>query len=196
MKPMLDWSRARKSWLRLAQGAVWVGSVLGGFLLPPPVGISATDEKAWLRLGQFIIAVVVGLILLAGRKWHQPKHTLRWAASAVLFLVIGIAAFFLYQQLTLSWTGGYNGARVVTGASFTPQGLAYSLQNPQLSRDALIDDFAGQIENIWTRDSINHRRLILAALYLSCLPLFTICLLAIAQAVQCGGQNSKRRGKG
>ena len=48
-------------------------------------------------------------------------------------------------------------------------------------------------ENIWTRESINNRRLILAATYLSCLPLFTICLIAIIQAAQCGVSLPKRR---
>ena len=59
--------QARKSWLVLMQGVLWVGGVLGGFLLPPPVGVSADDEKTWLRLGQFIVAVVLGLEILAAR---------------------------------------------------------------------------------------------------------------------------------
>jgi hypothetical protein len=184
--------QARKSWMTLAQGGLWVGGILGGFVLPPPVGVTANDEKIWLRLGQFIIAILLGLVFLAGRRWSQSRHSLRWGGAALLFLTLAVAAFFRYQQLTLAWTGNYSGDRVVIGSVFTLQGLSYTAQNPRISSDDLIFDFAGQTENIWTRESINRRRLLLAATYVSCLPLFTICLIAVVQAVQCGSRMAKR----
>ena len=174
---------ARKNWLPLAQGGLWIGGILGGFLMPPPIGISAGDEKIWLRLGQFIIAVVLGLVFLAARRWGRQQYSLRWGGAALLFLVIAIAAFFRYQQLTLDWTGTYIGDKVVIGSELTPQGRNYISENPKLSNDELIFKFAGKTEQIWTRDSINHRRLLLAATYVSCLPLFTICLMSVVQAV-------------
>jgi hypothetical protein len=186
--------QSRKSWLGLTQGTLWLCGIFGGFLLPPPAGILAGDEKVWLRLGQFIVGVLLGLVFLATRQWKQPRHALKWGATALLFLVFAVAAFFLYQQLTLGWTGVYdNTVRVVVGSEFTPQGEAYMKKNPGKSRDELITDFTGVIENIWTRESINRRRLILAATYVSCLPFFTICLMAVVQAIQCAGQMPKRR---
>ena len=185
--------QSRKSWLVLAQGALWVGGVLGGFLLPPPVGVAAGDEKIWLRLGQFIVGVVLGLVFFAARRWNQPKHALKWCGVALLFLILASAAFFRYQQLTLAWTGNYGGDKVVIGSEYTPQGFSYRTKNPELSLDKLIDDFTGVTENIWTRESINRRRLLLAATYVSCLPLFTICLIAVVQAVHCGGARKPRR---
>lgn len=185
--------QSRKSWLVLAQGALWVGGILGGFLLPPPVGVSAGDEKVWLRLGQFIVGVVLGLVFFAARRWNQPRHALKWCGVALLFLVFAVAAFFRYQQLTLAWTGIYEGDKVVVGSAYTPQGLAYTTANPKVSLDELISDFTGVTENIWTRESINRRRLLLASTYVSCLPLFTICLIAVVQAVQCGSARKARR---
>ena len=184
----------RKSWLTLAQAAVWLGGVLGGFLLPPPVGVSAGDEKIWLRLGQFILAVLLGLAFFAGRQWNQRRHALRWCAAALVFLLLAVAAFFRYQQLTLAWTGNYAGQRVVIGSAYTAQGVSYTTKNPSLSCDDLIFDFAGKTEDIWTRDSINRRRLLLAATYVSCLPLFTLCLIAVVQAVQCGRSVARKKG--
>ena len=172
---------------------MWVGGILGGFLLPPPVGVTASEEKVWLRLGQFTIAVVLGLVFLAARRWHQPRHALRWGGVGLLFLFLGVAAFFCYQRLTLAWTGGYAGDKIVIGSACTPQGRAYMEKNPTLSRDDLISDFAGQTENIWTRDSIDQRRLILAGTYVSCLPLFTICLIAVVQAAQSGRPKTKSK---
>jgi hypothetical protein len=186
---------ARKSWLTLTHGALWVGGILGNFLLPPPVGISAVDEKIWLRLGQFIVAVVLGLEVLAARRWNQPRHSFRWGAVALLSLVIAVAAFFRYQQLTLAWTANYAGDRVVVGAEFTQQGRAYAEANPNISTDELVFNFAGKTGEIWTRDSIDRRRLVLAATYISALPLFTICLIATVQAMQSSERVAQRRTK-
>ena len=178
--------QARKGWLVLAQGALWLCGILGGFLLPPPVGILASEEKLWLRLGQFIIAVVLGLVLFASRRWHEARHALWWSGVAVLSLGLALAVFFRYQQLTLAWTANYAGQKVVAGSVLTPAGQAYLQANPGISSDDLIMDFAGRTSDIWTADSINHRRLGLAAAYVSCLPLFTVCLIAVVQALACG----------
>src|ERR1035441_1848740 len=58
-------------------------------------------------------------------------------------------------------------------------------KNPNLSLDALLEDFTGRAEDVWTRESINRRRLALAGLYVSCLPWFTVCVVAVVQAIQC-----------
>ena len=189
-----DWlQQTRKNWIVLTQAALWLGGILGGFLLPPPVGVSASDEKIWLRLGQFIVAVVLGLVFFAARRWNQPRHATRWGGVAVFFLAVAVTTFFRYQQLTLNWTAEYVGDKVVIGSVYTPQGSSYRQKNPNISTADLVFDFAGRTEEIWTRESIHRRRLILAATYVSCLPLFTICLIAVVQAIQCGGGKKKRR---
>ncbi len=197
MNPRSENSRwlqtARKSWLLLAQGALWLAGILGGFLLPPPVGVSAADEKIWLRLGQFIVAVVLGLEILAARRWNQPRHSLRWGAVALLALVISVGAFFRYQQLTLGWTANYNESKVVVGTEFTSQGRTFAEANPKLSTDELVFKFAGKTGDIWASQSIDRRRLTLAAVYVSCLPLFTICLIALVQAMQSGDRPAARK---
>ena len=186
---------ARKSWLTLTQGALWVGGTLGTFLLAPPAGVSAADEKIWLHVGQFIMAVVLGLVILAARRWHQPQHSLRWGAVALFSLAIAVTAFFGYQQLTQVWTATYDQGRTVVGAEFTQQGRAYAEANPKISTDELVFDFSGNTEEIWTRESIHRRRLMLAATYVICLPLFTICLIAVVQATQSSERIARRRTK-
>src|ERR1035438_4446568 len=120
MKSRSEYSRwlqaARKSWLTLTHGALWAGGLLCNFLLPPPVGVSSADDKIWLRFGQFIVAIVLGLEVLAARRWHQPRHSLRWGALALLALALASGAFFRYQQLTLAWTANYAGEKVIVGA--------------------------------------------------------------------------------
>ena len=159
--------------------------------MPPPVGTQASDQKLWLRLGQFIIAVVLGLVFLASRRWRQPRHAIWWSCTALFCLVLGVAVFFRYQQLTLAWTASYAGQKVVVGSALTPAGQAYVQVNPGISVEDLVLDFAGRTDAIWTADSINRRRLVLAGIYAGCLPLFTICLIAVVQAVGCGTQGPR-----
>ena len=181
--------------MALTQGALWLCGILGGFLLPPPVGFSTSDDKIWLRLGQFVIAVMLGLVFLTTQRWNQPRHSLRWGGAAAVSLAIAVTAFFCYQQLMLAWTCNYGGDKTVIGSVFTPHGLSYRQKNPEISYDELVGDFAGRTDEIWTRESINRHGLILAATYVSCLPLFTICLIAVVQAIQCSGRMTKRGAK-
>ena len=185
--------QTRKSGLAMTQGAVWLGGILGGFLLPPPAGVAAGDKKVWLRLGQFIIAVVLGLVFFAAQRWTQPRHAFKWCGVSLLSLALAVSAFFRYQQLTGAWTVNYNGDQVVVGSVLTTQGQAFSEKNPKVGGEGLLDNFAGRAEDIWTRESINRRRLVLAATYVSCLPLFTVCLIAVIQAAQCGVSLPRRR---
>jgi len=114
-------------------------------------------------------------------------------AEVVRDLLVEAPRHDALQHLTLAWTALYDEQKVVIGSVYTAQGLSYTEQNPKISCDELIFQFKGVIENIWTRESINRRRLVLAATYVSCLPLFTICLIAVVQAIQCGGKPAKRR---
>lgn len=138
------WLRqTRKSGAAMTQGALWLAGILGGFLLPPPVGVSAGGDKIWLRLGQFIVAMILGFVFFAAQRWSQPKHAFKWCGGAMLCLLLAVAAFFRYQQLSLDWTGNYNESKVVVGSIYTPQGKANSEANPELSRDQLVFDFKG-----------------------------------------------------
>ena len=181
-----DWlKQAQKSWLILGQGGTWLLGVIGGFLLPPPVGVAEGGDKTWLRFGQFLAAVLMGLIFFGVLKWKQKKHAKWWWLADFLALFFGTACFFDYQRLTTSWTGNYSGQKIVVGSLYTPHGRQYVEKNPNLSRDALLEDFIGRPEEVWTPESINRRRLALAGLYVSCLPWFAVSAVAVVQAIQC-----------
>lgn len=190
------WLRqARKSWLTMSQGALWLGGVLGSFLLPPPVGTQASEEKVWLRLGQFIVAVVLGLVFFVAQRWRASRYALAWWGTSLLFLGIAVGVFFRYQQLTIEWTANYQGEKVVIGSVYTPEGSSYAAEHPGISADKLVEDFTGKTEDIWQRATMDRRRLPLAAAYVSCLPAFTICLIAVVQAIQCTAPKPRRARK-
>jgi amino acid transporter len=170
-------------WGVLVQGSVWVLGTVGAFLLPPPIGLIGGDEKGLAKVAQFIISVVLGLAFVAGRRWKNRKHLARWSLASAGLLVVSICCFLAYQYLLYSFTCKYNGQAVIIGTSYTQQGAYYTHENPGEACDDLLDDFAGRAEDIWTKDSITRCRLALAFTYILCIPVFTISMIAVVQAI-------------
>jgi hypothetical protein len=84
---------------------------------------------------------------------------------------------------------------IIGGDSYTAHGREYHEQNPHLPPERLVMDFAGQVEKIWTRESLVQRRLLLAGLYVLAMPIFTISLMSIVQAIHCAAGKTTRRKK-
>lgn len=175
----------RKSWALLAEIAVFIFGVVSTFVLPPPGWIAAGADKLPVRLAQFVVTVLVGLIFLVVHKWGKRKHVKRWAIITVGSLVLSLAAFFLYQRLLDTRTCQYANVAVVIGTAYTSHGQSYVDLNPHLTCSDLLDDFGGRAEDIWTSNSINNSRYILALTYIATIPLFTICIIAVVQALHC-----------
>lgn len=171
-------TQSRKNWAVLTQLAVFIIGIVGGFLIPPPAGISETEDTGWLRLGQFVITVTVGVIFLANLG-SRKRNIRRWWIVSTCFLIMAVMSFFLYKHLTYRWTCTYFGDTVVVGSQHTQMGKHYVEQNPDISCRQLLVDFAGGTDKIWTKDSIDRNRWILGVTYISCIPLFALCIIAL-----------------
>lgn len=178
--------------MALAQAAVWVCGVIVSFLLPPPVD-TPRDGQSWVRFAQFSTAIVIGLVLLAAFRWKLKSHAFRWGGVSLGCLILGTVAFFSYQLLVARWTVPYDEQPKLIGSSLTGRGQQIRAASPERTNEQLLNDVAGQVEKVWTRNSVIERRLILAAVYVAAMPLFTICLIAITQAIQCMSIERKRR---
>jgi len=182
----------KKTWGLLAEFAVFIFGVVGSFLLPPPGWVPSSGDKTVVRLAQFIVAVLVGLIFLLVQTWNKKKHVASWAIFTVVFLVLSLSAYFGYQHLLDTRTCQYADQAVVIGTRYTEHAESYVGMTPNSTCTSLLQDFAGKADDIWTKDSINKSRYILAGTYILNLPLFTICIIAVVQALYC----SQLKGRG
>lgn len=182
----------KKTWGLLAQVAVFIFGVVGSFLLPPPGWVTAAGDTTIVRLAQFIVAVLAGLIFLLVQKWNRKKHVSRWAIIAMVCLVASVVAYFGYQHLLDTRTCEYAGHRLVVGTVLTPHAQTYVAQNLDSNCKTLLEDFAGKADDIWTRNSVNRSRYLLAGAYILNLPLFTICIIAVVQALNCSRTKARR----
>ena len=138
------------------------------------------------------VAVLVGLIFLVVQRWKTKRHVSRWAIFAAMFLVLSVLSFFAYQHLLDTRTCRYARTSVVIGTRYTIRAETYIGENPTSTCASLLEDFAGQVEDIWTKDSINNSRYILAGVYILNLPLFTVCIISLVQALYCSQSKRSR----
>lgn len=140
----------------------------------------------WIRFAQFVITIVIGVLLLTELRWKRKKDVFAWAGTSIVFLLLGTATFFGYQIYAARWTASYNRQPVIIGGNaYTAAGREYHVEKPNLSPADLLMHAGGKAEKIWLRDTLEQRRLLLAAIYLLAMPLFTISLMSIVQAIQC-----------
>jgi len=187
------YKQARNNWAVLAQASIWAIGIIGSFLLPPPVSISKEDEKIWLRLAQFVIAILLGLLFVVARKWNEERHSKWWATSGAVLLLLSLLLFVGYQYLSFSLTCKYYSQTVVVGSSYTPRGTYYVEKNPGISCETLLKHFAGRVEDVWTKESITRNRIVLAVAYIGSIPFFVACIIGVIQALSITDKKNKRK---
>jgi hypothetical protein len=179
-----DWGAIlKKRWASISQIAIWLGTLIGGFMLPPAIGLTKEDNDVWRKFGAFILTLTVGLLFLASRRWKSKPYRAKWTVAAIGFLVLAAVSFVEYQWLSDERTCLYLGKKVVIGTQYTAHGLDYVQGNPGISCTNLLEDFAGKADDVWTTKSINRSRILLGTTYVVALPLFSICVLALLQAI-------------
>jgi hypothetical protein len=196
MEPVSQVKQSKELWAILKGGtallqvAAWILGTMAGFLLLP-TEISREDEKAWLKLAPFVIAVVLGLMVIAARRWSPEKHLGRWWFVAIALFIFSISGFIGYGYLSYSWTCKYNNQTLIIGTSLTDQGRYYVRQNPGISCEDLLMDFAGKVEDIWTKESINRCRILLAGIYINLIPIFAMSMISVIQVIHITNQKNK-----
>lgn len=175
-------SGAKKGWWRLAQNATWILGVIGSFVLPLPF----MEAGGWLKFTKFLVAVLVGLMLVLTEKWKAKKHTWVWFWVTLGLLVCATGAFITYQLALDQWAVRYNAKQTVIGSEATMAADARQWQEEHHETlEQLIMDYAGATEKIWSRDELRLRRFQIAALYVGSAALFSVMLISLLQSLRC-----------
>ena len=162
---------------------VFIVGIVGSFVIAPPGGVASGGNTTLINFSKFIVAALAGLILILVHKWNQRKHLARWTLLAVCSLVLSVLAYFAYQHFLDTRTCKYFDQLAVIGDTYTQIGQNYLRETPNASCSTLLEDFAGKAEDVWTQDSINRSRYVLGLAYISCIPLFTVCIIAVVQSL-------------
>jgi len=181
----------RKNWVKLASTASFIVAIVGAFI--KPFGTSGEESRMLLRFAPVTVTFVVGVVFLFARRLTSSKFENLWFAAAVINLALLVTAFFVYTSYIYTRTCEFDNNRVIIGTRYTPHTLKYLETNQGISCTKLLDNFAGQADDIWTAESINESRRFRDLSYFSVITVFALAFLTLGQALSIAA--TKRRSR-
>jgi hypothetical protein len=182
----------KSSWVILAQGSVFIATVVTGFIKPLAIFNPVAGVTKVRALSVFVVAILTGLFFYLNSVWWRKKDTKKWAVITLVCLFLCVAGFLAFQNCTDTRTCEYSGDIYVIGTQLTAQAERHAALYPGISCKQLLMDFAGRVEDVWTDASINQSRLLLSFWYLVSFSLASICLLSLLQVIKCLTMSRRR----
>lgn len=173
----------RRSWARLAQFAVWATAAIATFVMSPPRKTPALEEATWVRLTQFVLVIVLGLIIaqLSRRRYLRSIYV----TLSSVFLVLALTGFFMNMMVIDKWTCQFDErGPMVIGETLTNRAKAHIQKYPDVSCSILIQDFAGNLSEIWTGYEVTTRHALLVGLYLLTVLSFSLSMVFMLEALR------------
>jgi hypothetical protein len=161
------------------------GAAAAAALAPAPAGL-AEEGSARPAFAAFASAAIVALLVLPFSIRRTPAGRRTALAIGSAALVAGLASYMVSAERVRACTATYASRTVIAGTELTPLGRQYTAANPDLPRDELLFDAAGDAAKIWTRASINRCRTVIGATSFLWIPFLVVCLIAAAQAIPGG----------
>jgi hypothetical protein len=166
-----------------AQAATCVTAGVLSYIWPPPADLTAGGSRAAGVVAAIVlIAAAIVLALLRSRPRAGSK---RWlTAAALVCLSSGIAAILFYQSMWAAMTTPYDSTPVVVGSEATPMTRQYLDAHPGTSLEQLVMDAGGDVEQLWTRDSIRRNVLALRTAHVATILSFAACILVFLRLIR------------
>jgi hypothetical protein len=141
--------------LNLSQIGTFLLTAFGGFYtrIAPP--------QDSLRFWPGYACLVSGIACIVVTSIKERSRLVILCISILPALVFPAIYYTRYQALTAA----YGGSQVICGTVLTVKGADYASKNPDKTREEIIRDFAGEVGEIWTQDSINRASLVLGLTY-------------------------------
>lgn len=154
-------------------------------ILPQPIALGGPKTSLFLIRGFSIL--IIGTVVFFSSKYLKRKTPWVVAALAITFflLTILVTFSFLYvrSQYIVNYPPGETEYEIVTGTVFTEAALRYFAVDPKMSKEDLIVDFAGSVEDIWTSESIASIKMILLILYSASAILGSVLIVSLLHLI-------------
>jgi hypothetical protein len=175
----------------MAQAAIWVAAVVTLFLFPPP-GLDPTGDftirGSLVRFVEFLTAVLVGLALIAFRRFSSRRHLTVWVVASLVTLCGGAALFFLYNALVEDWTCDYHKVRVIIGSTLTPSAANSTNSTKNFQCEYMLENYQGHPEGVWLHSELIYREFVVSAMYTLTFLALVGTILTVVQALSISSQ--------
>jgi hypothetical protein len=168
---------------------------LSTFIFPPPVAYSPGTEFLF-RFVQFLIAAVIGLMILPMRKYAEQKHAVLWWSIAIVTLLLSVVIFINYKGNVDQYTIRFpfkTENKAVIGKELTQLGLSskneIEKENGKITNEELVANFSlgseDQFDTIWKKEGVDSNRSKILWLYVSSVLSFTFFVIVMVQSIKC-----------
>jgi hypothetical protein len=163
----------------------WRGWLLGLATAAAAAGAWLTKPQALPGTKPALFAAVLSATLIATFlvPLFVARHRLRSLASltsAAVLLLLGAAAYLYAGSVQGRCIVQYNGRGVLVGTEMTDLGVRFRTANPELTDADLLDDAAGNVATVWTRESIESCRSRVGSTYFLWIPMLIASFVAAA----------------
>jgi hypothetical protein len=170
-----------RTWLQVGS---WLIAIVLSFHLSPPTYTLATNIGTnWIEVSRYAIAFISGALTLVAILYGRSGNISRWLASSVSLFVLFIISLIGYEHLIDSWTCPYEDTNLLIGSEYTAEATHYVerlvANGASHSCNDLLSAFSSDVRNVWQFDTVLHRYLILIAIWLITVLLFSTAILSL-----------------
>lgn len=178
----------KKNWETLVTSATWlIGITTSIIIIPNEIRNGPVSIK---ELSIFVLAVIIGLSLILTNRFKQKSHQWVWSFVAILFLLFALITIQKYNTYARTLICNCDDQKFIRGNEFLEENKIY-LKGIDPKKCPFFCDSSFKRNNkvipslIWEFESIeaNYNSLLLT--YIGCLPLISLTIISISQAVNC-----------
>ncbi len=182
-----------KKWNLLINIAIGLVVLVSKFAIAPAINAHILQDKAdYEKLSIFILAGILGLLLIPCAYFKAKKHTVKWAVAAVLVLIGALITHNRYNSYYNHHIAWHEEAKtsVIIGDQYIDIAQKaideYRKENNGIepSKDLVVSSF-NYPNGLWTNNELGRVYGNIVALYLMQVILFSVFAFLVVQALYC-----------
>ena len=198
----MDFSFLKEKWNLLLEFAMAIMIVVSGFVeIPEPAAVALSSAADYEKYGRFIVAIILGLVLILCRIWNRRKNVWWWASATLFFLLAGMWLNNQYTLFKVQKTVDYTattGQYVLKGDHLFPDmeaawKNAAKSERRSISETEFFDQKHGPFDGtgattalmLWPKDEIIKNAVNMTLLYLTTVVLFSLAVICCIQGLFC-----------
>lgn len=181
----------KSRWNYFAQAGVMIITILGTFLVTPPM-LSYSSESRVESFSRFIITSLLAFLYIPLKGKSAKRHYISWYRVAGICFISGILAIAVYAGLLKNWSVRYYHDKVlVIGSNMFPEALenklrlANELYPKMVDNELFVKSRGGETRSIWPQQELTVHFYLMSALYILCAILIGGFIVTIIQAIYC-----------